>query len=285
MRARLTAVLAAASCGLLLAGFGAASLRTPADHITVRVRVTTHPATVRKEQSFSLTCNPTGGTLPFAARACRDISLHPKAMLDPPRRSPGGKSSVCSGSEFMPVLSVTATANGTTRRFTGTPGCSWPGDQAVSVYFDAAQNNKKDLPRSEALLRCDEDPVLFAVPTPLASVVACTHGLWTPRSEQLIRLAEQTPALAGLQPSRLFPHDIGALRCAIPAGGFVRGRKLSGLCGVTMKNVWSKATVSFTEDWPSGAGKKARHIWHVVIKGTRVVATAQSGPVPPQLRR
>lgn len=54
----------------------------------------------------------------------------------------------------MPVLSVTATANGRTRRFTGTPGCSWPGDQAVSVYFDAAQNNKKDLPRSEALLRC-----------------------------------------------------------------------------------------------------------------------------------
>jgi hypothetical protein len=103
------------------------------------------------------------------------------------------------------VLSVTATANGTTTRFSGTPGCSWPGDQAVSVYFDAAENNKSGLAKSEALLRCDEDPVLFAVPTPLASVVACTHGLWTPRLEQLIRLAEQTPALAGLQPSRLFP--------------------------------------------------------------------------------
>jgi len=125
--------------GLLLAGFGAASLRAPADRISVRVRVTTHPATIRKVQLFSLTCNPTGGTSPLAARVCRDVSLHPKAMLAPPRRSPGGRSSVCSGSEFMPVLSVTATANGTTRRFTGTPGCSWPGDQAVSVYFDAAQ--------------------------------------------------------------------------------------------------------------------------------------------------
>ncbi|MFL5962634.1 MAG: hypothetical protein ACJ757_07065 [Gaiellaceae bacterium] len=92
---------------------------------------------------------------------------------------------------------MTATENGMTRRFTGTPGCSWPGDQAVSVYFDAAQNDEKDLPRSEALLRCHEDPVLFAVPTPLASVVACTHGLWTPRSEQLIRIAEQTPRSLG----------------------------------------------------------------------------------------
>ena len=185
----------------------------------------------------------------------------------------------------MPVVSVTATANGTTRRFTGSPDCSWPGDQAVSVYFDAAQNDKTHLPRSESLLRCDEDPVLFAVPTPLASVFACTHGLWTPRSEQLIRLAEKTPALAALQPSHLFPHDIGAVSCTIQAGGFVAGRKLPGLCGVTMKNVWSKATVSFTEDWPRGAGKTARHIWHVVIQGRRVIATSQSGPVPPQLWR
>ena len=127
--------------------------------------------------------------------------------------------------------------------------------------------------------------MLLAVPTPLASVVPCTHGLWTPRSEQLIGIAEKTAALAGLQPSRLFPRDIGALRCMIPAGGFVRGRKLSGLCGVTMKDVWSKATVSFTEDWPSGGGKTARHIWHVVVQATHVVATSQSGPVPPQLRR
>jgi hypothetical protein len=52
-----------------------------------------------------------------------------------------------------------------------------------------------------------------------------------------------------------------------------------------MKNVWSKPTVSFTEDWPSGTGKTTRHIWHVVVQGRRVIATSQSGPVPPQLRR
>jgi hypothetical protein len=34
MRARLIVVLAAASCGLLLAGFGAASLSAPADRIS-----------------------------------------------------------------------------------------------------------------------------------------------------------------------------------------------------------------------------------------------------------
>lgn len=104
-------------------------------------------------------------------------------------------------------------------------------------------------------------------------------------SEQLIRLAEKSPALAGLQPWQLFPHDIGAASCTIPAGGFVRGRKLSGLCGVTMKNVWSKPAVSFTEDWPSGTGETERHIWHVVLHAKRVVATTQNGPVPPQLQR
>jgi hypothetical protein len=65
----------------------------------------------------------------------------------------------------------------------------------------------------------------------------------------------------------------------IPAGGLVRGRKLSGLCGVTMKDVWSKATVSFTEDWPSGGGKTARHIWHVVVQGRRVVATLKGANI------
>jgi hypothetical protein len=128
----------------------------------VSILVITYPATIRKMQSFSLACNPTGGTLPLAGRVCRDIGLHPKAMLNPPHRTSGGRSSTCSGGPFMPVVSVTATANGTTRRFSGTPDCSWPGDQAVGVYFDAAQNDTNHLSRSESLLRCDEDPVLFS---------------------------------------------------------------------------------------------------------------------------
>lgn len=283
MKSRFTIALGVAFCGLLFAVAGSANRSLHANSVNVHVRLTTYSSNVRRSQSFSLACNPTAGSLPLGARVCQDIRLHRKAMLDPPRRRPGGASSVCSGSPFMPELSVTATADGTTRRFSGSPGCSWPGDQAVSVYFAAARDDKSSLARSESLLRCDEDPVLFAVPTPLASVVACTHGLWTPRSEQLIRLAEKTVALAGLRPSRLFPHDIGAVGCTIHAGGPFPDKTLSGRCGVTMKNVWSKATVSFTEDWPTGIGKSARHIWHVVIQGTRVIATVQSGPAPPQL--
>jgi hypothetical protein len=291
MRGRISVLTISACCGLLAAvgGFADMSEAAQLGKVSVEIRATTYSSYSvgsARTRSFSLTCNPTGGTLPLATRVCRDIGLHPKAMLNPPRRTPGGKSSVCSGGPFMPEVSVTAIASGVTRSFRGSPGCTWPGDEAVGVYFDATQNDQKDLPRSEALLRCDEDTVLFAVPTPLASVVSCLHGLWTPRSEQLIRIAEKTAMLAGLQPSRLFPHEIGALGCAIPAGGPVGGKTLAGLCGVTMKNVWSKATVSFTEDWPIGAtNKTARHIWHIVIQGERVTATSQSGPVPPQLWR
>ena len=273
--------LLVASLLLFLGDASAAPRRGP---VSAQIRLVTYRGAVRKVQTFSLTCNPAKGNLLLAARVCRDLSLHPKAMLDPPHRIPGGKTITCIGGPFMPQLSVSATSNGTTRRFGGSPGCSWPGDQAVSVYFDAAEDNERDLTRAESLLRCDEDPALFTLPTPLASVVACTHGLWTPRSEQLIRLAEKTPALARLNPSRLFPHDIGALPCKAHAGGPRPGRNL-GVCGVTMKNVWSTATVSFTEDWTSGSGNSQRHIWHVVIRGMRVIASSQSGPIPKQLRR
>jgi hypothetical protein len=275
------------SCGLLfgLVGCSGASQAAQRGSIDVRIRLTTYRLAVRKVQSFTLACEPTGGSLPLAARICRDIRLHPKAMLDPPRSGPPRKSIVCLGGPSMPQLAMTATANGKKRSFGGSPGCTWPGNQAVAVYFDAATNHARDLLASESELRCDEDPALLAVPKPLASVVACRHGLWTSRSEQLIRLAEKTPALASLQTSQLFPRDIGALPCTIHAGGLVAGQKLTGLCGVTMKNVSSKATVSFTEDWHNGLGSTVRHVWRVVIQGTRVIAISQTGPVPPQLRR
>jgi hypothetical protein len=283
---RLSVAFMTVSCGLLLlVGCGGMAHAAQRGSINVRVELTTYVANVRHVQSFALACAPTGGNLPLGGRVCRDIRLHPKAMLDPPRTRPSRKTIVCAGGPFMPGLTVTATANGRTRSFGGSPGCTWPGDQAVGVYYDAATNDAHDLSRSESELRCDEDPVLLAVPTPLASVVACRRGLWTPRSEQLIRLAEKTPALTALQASQLFPRDIGALPCTIHPGGPVAGRKLSGLCGVTMKNVWANPTVSFTEDWRNGLGRTARHVWRVLIRGTHVLAISQTGPVPPQLRR
>jgi hypothetical protein len=280
MTSRLTVVLAVLSSPLLLAGFSGTGRTARADNTSVSIRVTTYAGTVRHVQSFSLTCNPTGGSLPLADRVCRDVSLHARAMLNPPKPR-----WTCAGPAGGPALTVTTSSRGATHTFGGEPGCDWPVGPTIEAYWAAIQRDEKELGRVEATLRCEEDPALLARPTPLASAVACTHGLWTPHSEELIRIAEQMPALAALQPSHLFPHDIGAVNCTIHAGGFVHGKNLSGLCGVTMKNVWSKATVSFTEDWPSGAGKTARHIWHVVLEGKRVTATTQSGPVPPQLRR
>jgi hypothetical protein len=277
-----TALFVTVSCALLVAGVGTAGRAAARAKLVVRIEVTSYRSTVRDVELFSLTCNPTRGSLPLAGRVCADIALHSKAMLDPPRPGPPRQSEVCSGSPFMPQLSVTVTRNGGTRSFAGSPGCDWPGNQAIAVYYEATERDTRDLTRSESELRCDEDPVLFQIPTPTASVVACRHGLWTPRSEQLIRLAERSPALALFQPTKLFPHDIGALPCTIHAGGSFPGQMLHGLCGVTMKNVWATTTVSFTEDWPSGSGKTSRHVWHVVIRGSRVIATSESGPAPPQ---
>jgi len=275
MTTRIGAVLVVLCSPLLLAGFGdTGHART--DEVSVRIRVTTYAATVPRERSFSLSCNPTGGNLPLASLVCREISLHPKAMLNPPKPR-----WTCAGPAGSPTLTVTTSAHGATHTFGGQPGCDWPVGPTLELYWAATQRNKNELARVESTLRCEEDPALLAHPTPLASAVACSHGLWTPHSE----LAEKSPALADLQPSTLFPHDIGVMNCTIPAGGPAPGRKLAGRCGVTMKNVWSKPMVSFTEDWPRGTGKTARHIWHVALQGKRVVATSQTGPVPPQLRR
>jgi hypothetical protein len=275
MTSRLAASITVVSCGLLLVGFG--STGRAAEGVSVNIRLTTYAGNVRHMQSFSLACHPTGGNLPLSSRVCRDISLHPKAMLNPPKPR-----WTCSGPAGSPTLTVTTSSRGATHTFSGEPGCEWPVGPTLEAYWAAIQRDEKELGRVEPTLRCEEDRALLARPTPLASAVACVHGLWTPRSEALIRLAEKTPVLAGLEPSHLFPRNIGVVSCTIHAGGFVPGRTLSGLCGVTMKNAWSKATVSFTEDSPSGAGKTARHVWHVVIKGKRVVSISQSGPVPPQ---
>jgi hypothetical protein len=265
---------------VLLTGLGSTGHASRLESVSVRIRLTTYQSTARHVRSFTLACNPTGGSLPLGADVCRDVNLHPTAMLNPPKPR-----WTCAGPAGGPTLTVTTSTRGATHSFGGEPGCDWPVGPTLEVYWAAIQHDEKALARVEPTLRCEEDPMLLARPTPRASAVACVHGRWTPRSEELIRLAETTPALAALQPSRLFPQDIGAVDCTIQAGGLVRGRKLAGLCGVTMKNVWSKATVSFTEDWPSGGGKTARHIWHVIIQGNRVLTTSQSGPVPPQLRR
>jgi hypothetical protein len=182
----------------------------------------------------------------------------------------------------MPLVSVHTHSDGRTRSFSGSPGCDWPGNQAIAVYFDAANHDVSSLSMSESELRCDEDPTLLAVPTPLESVVACRHGLWTAHAERLIRVAAGAPELAGLGAARLFPRDVGAMPCAIHSGGAFPGRRLAGVCGVRITSPWSTATVTFTEKWTNAPGKSARHIWRVTIRRNHVVGMSQSGAAPPQ---
>jgi hypothetical protein len=258
----------------LVAGCGGAGGHSA---IGVRISVTTFTGNKQHTSSFTLGCAPTSGTLPFAARVCGDIARHPGAMLNPlPART------TCAGGPTMPQLTVTTSRDGEKASFGGSPNCGWPGGTALAVYFLAAQRDAQGLDRSEHLLRCDDDPTLLARPTPWASVVACVRGLWTPRTERLIRLAERVPAIAALGAS-LFPTEIGARRCTIPAGGPYPGKLLHGLCGVTVKHVWSAPTVTFVETWPRTATTHARAILQVTITNGHARLSARRGVAPPQL--
>jgi hypothetical protein len=226
-------------------------------------------------RSFTLTCEPPAGTLPLGARVCQDIARHPRAMLDP-----GPARSGCFGGD-MPELKVVATVSGSKTSFGGRPFCNWPGGTAVAIYWEATQADSSRLDWIEPRLRCDEDPTLLERPTPWASLVACLRGFWTPRNERLIRLAASVPALAYLQPRRLFPHQIGARRCTIPAGG-PRMTTLRGLCGVYLKHPRSNPTVNLVETWPRGHNRTARHVWQLTVANGRARLVGERGPLPPQ---
>ena len=269
-----------AACGVLIAlsGCGGHSAAQPA--VSARIEVTTWTGKLQRQTHiFTLGCDPTSGTLPLAARVCGDIGRHPTAMLDPAKER-----SVCLGGPFMPDLTVRTIRQGRRASFGGSPFCDWPGGTALGIYWAASRNDTATLAKVEPRLRCDDDPVLLEKPTPWASVEACMHGLWTPHSERLIKTAEGVPAIAELQPTRLFPSDIGARRCNIPAGGPIRRSPLAGKCGVSVKNAWSHPTVTFVEDWRAG-GRTVRHRWQVRISGTHATLLNQTGPIAPQLWR
>jgi hypothetical protein len=270
------ALVACVVASALLAG-GCGSAKPPSSAvsaISVQVRVTTHDPRSQKpvERRYTLGCNPTSGSLPFAGRVCADVARHPVSML-----SPGRARSLCGGRIFGPAIEVNATWNGRTSSFGGQPGCGWPGGAALAVYWAASIRDTKSLSIFEPRLRCDDDPTLLAMPPRWPSVAACMHGLWTPRTERLIRVAERVPPLAGLTPRALFPHDIGVRRCALHAGG-PKLRTIDGLCGVNVKDVWSTPEVILTEAW---AGR--RHSWRVKILAGVPRLVGQTGPVPPQL--
>lgn len=278
-------ILRVVLAGVVAAGATASGLSAAAPpKVSIQIEVKTYDRTqaspAAKTQSFTLTCNPTGGTLPLASAVCADIGRYPAAMLDPaPNRWQ------CLGEILGPSLKIRATANGKTVRYGGEPFCDLPSGTAVGVFWEASQNNNPELTKTSARLRCGEPPVITESND---SFGACEHGLWTVHSEKLIHVAEQTPAVAALQPERLFPADIGLRACQIPAGGNPRSvqRLLQGQCQVSLKNSWSRPTVTLVEDWPIGtSGKTARHVWQIRITGNRAAVVSQAGPVPPQLWR
>lgn len=230
---------------------GSPAAATPS-RLTVHIAVSHDHRTTR----YTLLCGPAGGTIPEAGRLCRDIAAHPLPMLDPGRRR-----SVCAGAVGAPILTVSSTRRGRPTSFAGQPGCGWPGGTALAVYWAAASRDVRTLELLEPRLRCDDDPALLAEPTPWRSVFACTHGLWTPRTARLIRIAERVPAIAELRPRSLFPAQIGTRRCRIHGGG---------LCEVEVTHVWSSPRVAFTESWSSG-----RRTWVVTIAHGRGRLTAR----------
>lgn len=277
MRSSLAAIAVGASVAALAAGCGGGGSKAA---ISVKVTVQSYyfgkaHFTTRQTRSYSLTCGPVGGTLPYAGRICGDIARHPQPMLDPlPART------VCSGDPFAPQVTVTSERNGKTATFTAVPDCTWPDGVGAAVYFDAASHEVAYLVPTERRLRCEDDPSLLATPTPEPSVFACRHNLWTPRTAKLIRIADHAPAVRSVDGSKLFPHQIGDRQCVMHGGGPAPGVVFNGVCRVTVKKVWSTPTVTFVESWGDG-GKRWRAGERLIFKGSRVVAVHQIG-VPPQ---
>jgi hypothetical protein len=278
MKRTVAVVALAVALGLAGAAWGASmasSTHEPA--IQLHIRITAVDGRSNPTKTFTLGCHPVSGSLPFAQRVCRDIASHPQAMLAPvPARS------VCVGSPFMAQVEVNVMRGPRGLKFSpfaGNPNCNWPGGTPIAIYYAASIKDTHTLRRVEPLLRCEDDPMLLAKPTPWASVTACTHGLWTPASERVIRTAERAPQLAQLRPAAIFPRDIGVVRCRIAAGGFT-SRTLDGLCGVRLTGPPSAKVVHFVETWGNGR-HIFRHTW--TVSGSRLVS--QRGAVPPQFWR
>ena len=269
-------------CGLLLLLSAGGLASGDPGPVSVSVQLTTYVVVPGKLQTqpqststFSLGCDPTSGTLPFADQVCADIAVYPQAMLHPRRL--GG--TVCGQLVGGPraTAQITVTAGGATDRMSSLGSACDPGDVGAALYMAAAQQNAALLTRFGTMLQCDEDPVLFAKPTPHLSLTYCMTARWTPTERGLLRLAEQVPAIASLHPATLFPADIGARTCTIRPG-------ITGTCAVYLVKSGARDVVTFAQSWPAGSSKKTGHaVWHVAINGGRAALTSNAGPPQPQI--
>jgi hypothetical protein len=180
--------LVALLAGLGGAGAGAGAAGGRGVSVTIRLsswKVVPGARTTTRVDTFTLSCNPPRGTLPFAARLCRDIRAHPTATLTPPTAR-----TVCSGVPVHPNPNVAATVPYALRVKTVVGGtatvfgddrpqeCDWPVGWATGLYWAAVERDSRRLAATEAKLGCLEDPALLATPTPWTLVYRCMG--WPP---------------------------------------------------------------------------------------------------------
>jgi hypothetical protein len=288
---------------VLVAGFGGRNEAGPSvDGVTIEVvRVVTYPASNPQptlKDHYSLTCNPPTGTLPFAERICRNILEHPQAMLAP-RDLLGSercKIPVVSGRVTVTFTVTITQPNGYRTELRESPSCRDPGRVGRNIFAAATYGDEGILAVLERGLPCAEDPIarIFAKLT-ITNRQACMYGSWTDSNRELIRIAQQAPAIAALDPARLFLPDPGAQACTMPIAG-TKGRSVKGQCGAYVTG----AVVSFVEDWsgfPLIWGNSAngffkvrktsattRHTWDVLVMNGKVKSVTERGAPAPQQR-
>ena len=170
-RRLLPLVFVSGLCVLSVAGFSSGSTPggTQRSDVEVRLRVTSYRDTVRHVHVFTLACKPTGGTLPLAARV---VVTSPSMRGRCSTRRKAGQAhdaerlrAVLPGCRRLPVTAKSERHD--PGLFPGRRAATGQAIKRLAVYYDAAESDTHDLTRSELELRCDEDPVLFRVPTPL----------------------------------------------------------------------------------------------------------------------
>ena len=141
-------LLACVALSIVVSGCVGHETMGASDTVRVRIGMLGFPPANR---FFTLTCHPTGGTLPFAGRVCRDIDRYPVAMLHPPNPNPN-----CVG--VLAEVSIRTTLDGGTSEAEGLPGCARIGGVRFGVYLAAAERNSRLLTYWERRLRCDCPP-------------------------------------------------------------------------------------------------------------------------------
>jgi hypothetical protein len=233
-------------------------------------------------QSYSLTCNPTGGNLPLAASVCEDIRRYPATMLDPPSPKAYRLIHMCSGwTGYSRTMSVWPTVGQTTSPFGDELGGCFsrhaPYD-ALLLYATAITANGAALAAIEPGLRCIHDPSFLCIQDLQYAV------------RQAIAAAGRALAFDPGWP--IFQDEIGTRSCTLRIGGPASAKRLSAQCSIDVQGLEKRSstpTVVFTEEWPVAAFGTARHTWRVLLDGyadtSKPLSVTQSGAVPPTLWR